>query len=141
MIRSVCLSLAAVALLSIPAQADAYWGYYGWGGGPWSYGYNYNFGTGYLPPPPYYSIFPPVYYSPHVTMRHYGASPYAWPAGFSPTAYAVRDYVARPAEPLMVVNPYVRVENATAPAVAKSEEVEATPPLAIDNPHVASVAR
>lgn len=138
MIRNACLTIAALVLLSLPSTASAYWPYGGWGGGPWGYGYNYNYGVGYLPPPPYYAVFPPVYYSPHITARHYGASPYAWPAGFSPTAYTTRVSVAKPAEPLMIVNPYVQVEGAPAPAAAAQSS---NTPLRIDNPHVAGVIR
>ena len=138
MIRTACLSLAAFVLIALPSTASAYWPYHGaWGSGPWGY-YNYNYGVGYVPPPPYYAIFPPVYYSPHITARHYGASPYAWPAGFSPTSYADRGYAAAPADPLMIVNPYVQVEGAPAPAPAAATS---TAPLKVENPHVASTIR
>src|SRR5688572_28946980 len=116
MIRTACLSLAAFVLIALPSTASAHWPYYGdggWGGGPWSH-FNYNYGVGYVPPPPYYAIFPPVYYGPHITARHYGASPYAWPAGFAPTSYAVRGYAAAPAKPEWINNPYVMVEGAPA---------------------------
>jgi hypothetical protein len=144
MIRTACLSLVLFVLALAPSTASAYWpyfGYGGWGGGPW--GYNYNYGVGYVPPPPYYAIYPPVYYSPHINARHYGASPYAWPAGFEPTSYAVSRYVEEPAEPLMVVNPYVQVEGAPAPAptAADALQVSAPAPLRVENPHVASTVR
>lgn len=138
MIRTVCLSVVALALLALPSSASAYWGCYGgWGGGyggcgAWGNSYAYNYGVGYLPPPPYYAVFPPVYYSPHITMRHYGASPYAWPAGFSPTAFAIRT------EPMMIIN-----QNMPAPAAADAQMAKATSPkpLRIDNPFVAVAAR
>ena len=82
MIRNVCLAAVAAILLAVPPSAQAYWPY--GGGGPWNYGYAYNYGVGYVPPPPYFSVFPPVYYSPQITARPYGASPFAWPAGYSP---------------------------------------------------------
>jgi hypothetical protein len=141
MIRNACFSLAALLLLALPSTSSAYWPYYGaWGGGPW--GYPHQYAVGYVPPPPYYSIYPPVYYSPHITMRHYGSSPYAWPAGFSPTSYAVRGYAAKPAEPLMIVNPYVQVEGAApAPAAGAAAQAKSPAPLRIENPHVASTIR
>ena len=137
MIRNACLSLVALVLLALPSTASAYWPYYGAWGGPWG-NFNYNYGVGYVPPPPYYAVFPPVYYSPHITMRHYGSSPYAWPAGFSPTSYAVRSYAVKPAEPLMVVNPYVEGGAAPAPGAAQAK---AAAPLRIENPHLASTIR
>ena len=139
MIRNACLSLAAFVLLALPSTASAYWPYYGSWGGPWGY-YNYNYGVGYLPPPPYYAVFPPVYYSPHITMRHYGSSPYAWPAGFSPTSYAVRTVTVKPAEPLMIVNPYVEGAGGAA-AAPGATQAKAAAPLRIENPHVASTIR
>jgi hypothetical protein len=141
MIRTVCLTVVALALLSLPSSASAYWGCCGaWGGGyggcggAWGNSYAYNYGVGYLPPPPYYSVFPPVYYSPHITMRHYGASPYAWPAGFSPTAFAVRT------QPVMVVNAHV-APAADEAAPALSAQATAPKPLRIDNPFVAVAAK
>jgi hypothetical protein len=138
MIRTACLSVVALVLLALPSSASAYWGCYGaWGGGyggcgPWGNSYAYNYGVGYLPPPPYYAVFPPVYYSPHITMRHYGASPYAWPAGFSPTAFAIRT------EPTMIIN-----QMAPAPAATDAQTAKAMypKPLRIDNPYVAVAAR
>jgi hypothetical protein len=137
MIRTACLSLVALALLSLPSSASAYWGCYGaWGGGyggcgAWGNSYAYNYGVGYLPPPPYYAVFPPVYYSPHITMRHYGASPYAWPAGFSPTAFAIRT------RPMMIINQ--EMPPATVPA--GTQQARVIKPLKINNPFVSVAAR
>jgi hypothetical protein len=147
MIRTACLSIVALALLSLPSSASAQWGGCGaWGGyggcgGAWGNSYAYNYGVGYLPPPPYYSVFPPVYYSPHITMRHYGASPYAWPAGFSPTAFAIRT------KPMMVINQLAPA--AADPALsagAKSSQADMAQakwpkPLRIDNPYITVAAR
>jgi hypothetical protein len=131
MIRKLLFVVAAALLVSVPASAQAYWPYYGYGGfggGPWGYGYNY--GTGYVPAPPYFSVFPPVYYSHQITARPYGASPYAWPAGFSPIVYRDEYYeAAPPAEPLMIENPYVK--GAAVPTAVDSLQVKA-----IANPYV-----
>jgi hypothetical protein len=131
MIRKLCLAAVAAIVCTAPASAQAqwpYWGYGGFGGGPWGYGYTYNYGVGYIPAPPYYSVFPPVYYSPHITARPYGASPYAWPAGFSPIVVRDRYEVAPPAAPLLVENPFVK--GAALPTSAKSPES-----AAIANPY------
>jgi hypothetical protein len=139
MIRTVCLSLVAVALLSLPSSASAYWGCYGgYGGcgGAWGNNYAYNYGVGYLPPPPYYAVFPPVYYSSHITMRHYGASPYAWPAGFSPTSFATRG-----PEPMLIINREMPPVEGAAPLPAAQAKNDGPQPLKINNPYVSIAAR
>ena len=147
MIRTACLSLVALALLSLPSIASAQYGCYGgWGGcgGPWGNSYAYNYGVGYLPPPPYYAVFPPVYYSSHITMRHYGASPYAWPAGFSPTSFATRGPT-----PMLIINREVPPVEGAAPLPAAQANDKANPastitepkPLKINNPFVSIAAR
>ena len=140
MIRTACLSLVALVLLALPSSASAQWGCGGWGGyggwgGPWGNSYAYNYGVGYLPPPPYYAVFPPVYYGPHITMRHYGASPYAWPAGFSPYAFGIRT------QPVMVINQHLPPAEGAAPAPAQAAQAKWPKPLRIDNPYVAVAAR
>lgn len=136
------LSVAALlSLLSLPVAAQAYWpfgGYYGWEG--WGGRYQY-YSTTYNDLQPYYSVYPPVYYSPYITARPYGASPYAWPAGFSPMTTVSRGYARPSSPPLMIVNPYV--EGAVAPAPAPAQESRsATPattvPVSIQNPYVAT---
>jgi hypothetical protein len=137
MIRSFCLAAAAALLLAVPASANACWPHYGACGAPWSqaYGYTSNYG-GYIPAPPYYSVFPPVYYSAHVTKRHYGASPYAWQAGMQPVAHVRHSPMAAPPAPMMIENPYVKGARGTSlPADEVKLEVQ---PLRIDNPFVAA---
>ena len=139
MIRTACLSLVALALLSLPSAASAQWGCYGgWGGcgGAWGNSYAYNYGVGYLPPPPYYAVFPPVYYSSHITARHYGASPYAWPAGFSPTSFATRG-----PKPMLIVNREVAPVEGAAPLPAAQANSTEIKPLKINNPFVSIAAR
>ena len=143
----IVLSLVGLAsLLALPAAAQAYWPY-GGGYGPWGgYAYDRYYSTTYNDVQPYYSVYPPVYYSPYVSMRPYGASPYAWPAGMSPVTLVARGYALPKAPtPMMVVNPYV--EGAAAePAPALPEQSGTrlptkASPIKIDNPHVASVDR
>lgn len=107
-----CLALL-IAVCSLPASASAFWPMYGsgiggggWGGagfyGPWH-------GTlhtaAYSPPPPYFSIHPPVYYSPNIVRRSYGWSPYAY-GPYAPPRIVVSEPTVAP-QPLLVINPYV----------------------------------
>jgi hypothetical protein len=140
-VRRLCLAAVAALLFAAPTTTRAGWPYLGYGGGyPWGYNYTYNYGVGYVPPPPYYAVFPPVYYSPHIQARHYGASPFAWYAGMEPITY-VAHYAAPPAPaPLMIENPYVAGAAAPPPAPAAAAADRASldvQPLRIVNPHVA----
>jgi hypothetical protein len=73
--------------------------------------------------PPYFALYPPVYYS-HPVPRPYGFSPFAYPPG-AMTPEAIR------VQPLMVANPYV-------PQLAAVEKpTKTTGPLRIRNPYVA----
>jgi hypothetical protein len=129
MVRTALLAFAAaLALAAAPAAAQAGDGYgcgYGYGHfyGLWGNPYVYSQGSAYIPP--YYAIHPPVYYSPFITMRPYGASPYAWPATYVPPAPAAR--------PVLIMNAHVK--NAD-PQVAKSNtydlETSAEP---VSNPY------
>ena len=135
MLRSVCLAAAAALLLAIPSSASAYWPY-----GPWSYGYGYGFNqisSDYMPAPPYYSIYPPVYYSSQITKRHYGAAPYAWPPGMQPITY-INSMPVEAVEPLVIENPFVQARRAsTTPTEMKTEPN----PLKIENPHFVKAGR
>ena len=62
--------------------------------GKLSWGWGFNQTTNYVPSPPYYAIYPPVYYSPFITARHYGASPFAWYPGMQPITYVPEPDVA-----------------------------------------------
>jgi hypothetical protein len=73
--------------------------------------------------PPYFALYPPVYYS-HPIPRPYGFSPYAYPPG-TMTPEVIR------VQPLMVPNPFV-------PQLAAVERPsKTTGPLRIRNPFVA----
>jgi hypothetical protein len=72
--------------------------------------------------PPYFALYPPVYYS-HPIPRPYGFSPYAYPPGtMTPEAIHV--------QPLMVSNRYVP------DSVAIAKPTKTTGPLRIRNPFV-----
>ena len=63
------------------------------------YGYNYN--DAGFERPPYFALFPPVYYSDQIVRRPMGVSPFAAPPGVRPVEMDV------PPEPQHVVNPYI----------------------------------
>ena len=132
MIRKLCLAVVALFLLAAPTSANAYWPYMGYGGyGGWGWGWNSP--TSYRPAPPYFALYPPVYYSPHITARHYGASPFAWPAGMQPITYVSN------ARPAIIMNPNVNSNKAVSQQpVAATTEVQ---PLEIANPFFVSVSR
>lgn len=142
MVRSALFAFAAAALLAAaPASAQAGWpGFYGcnnWSS-LWGNPYVYSQGGAYIPP--YFAVHPPVYYSPHITARPYGASPFALP--FGPVSFPKpAGYVAAPpAEPLEIVNPYVTAPAPQAAVEQKhaDEAVADVQPLRIDNPYVVS---
>ncbi len=121
-LRRVGFSLGVcVLLLGLGNSAKAQWG---WGGG-WGLGGGFGIAAGAytLNPPPYFSMFPPVYYS-HPTPRPYGFSPYAYP-GFMPTPERIR----MPSTPWV---PNVRRQVAPRPA----SEQTAAKPVIIKNPFV-----
>lgn len=142
MIRTTFLAVAiSTALFLAPSNANAQWGFGGqpFGGYSWGWGtaFNSNYGWNYVPPPPYFAVHPPVYYSPHITARHYGASPYAWYPGMQPITYINRSAAAPTSQAQMIENPYVRSQ-AQANADAKPAE---TQPVHIANPYFAQLAR
>lgn len=118
-------------------------GYFGGScGNPWIYG-PWTQTLGFIPTPPYFSLYPPVYYS-HNVYRPYGMSPF--PITSYQPGTSVRYERAIP-EPKVVVNPFVEQAVASEevpaePAViqpvmkvvdAKGSEVEGTSPLVIHN--------
>jgi len=138
MIRKLALSLVVLAFAALPSAASAYWPYLGYGGyGGYGYGWGFNQATNYVPSPPYYAIYPPVYYSHQITARHYGASPFAWTPGMEPITYVGEAAMMAPPEPQVIDNPYVTTKT-TSKQTAVEKRVE---PLKMDNPFVASAAR
>ena len=95
--------LLAVALLGYePEAAQAQPGPYpqAYGGFTWAdgYGWYWLYGQQRLP---YYSLYPPVYYS-YPVPRPYGYSPFAYPPGV-----ATPELKLRPVRPKKVSNPFV----------------------------------
>lgn len=135
-----CLSLCigiivGAALVGVASSARADWPWaYGYGGG----GYNWGFQRYALTQnqmPPYFAMFPPVYYRAPIQARTYGISPSAYaPCNCRPTQVAV--------EPEVIDNPHVRPDADAKPmpapkprtdAKGKSARIE---PLVIINPYV-----
>jgi hypothetical protein len=119
---------AACGIFASDAQAQ-------FGGAPYALGYGF-FGNGlysmYNERPPYYALFPPVYYSFPVG-RPYGYSPFAYPPGFMTpefeqvqakevtNPYVPRKPVSQPAQrtaaaPQIYLNPFI--ERRSPPALA-----------------------
>jgi hypothetical protein len=138
MIRNVCLSIVVVVGLLAPTQADAQFPYLGYPGyGSYGWGWGFNQATNYVPAPPYYSLYPPVYYAPFITARHYGASPFAWSAGMEPITYVPDVTPAAGPDPVIIENPFVAGPKNTG---AKATKIEAKP-LKLSNPFVLSMHR
>ena len=109
MTRSHQFLTLAGALLVVAALADIGRAQY-----PIGCVYPYNYGSVYgsygRGLPPYFSLFPPVYYSCPVP-RTYGYSPFAYPAG-TPTP----EIHAEPAQAKLMINPFVPRSEVTKPA-------------------------
>ena len=146
MIRTFVLAAALALSLAAPSRSSAFWPYAPYGA--YNYGWGWNHATDYVPAPPYFAVHPPVYYSPHITARHYGASPHAWLPGMQPITYVPDLLPARrvttatsqasllashaPAKPVMIENPHVGAKTAAA-------NVDVAPhPQQVENPYFAS---
>ncbi len=150
MLKKIVVGLFAIGMMAgIAAESRAQ--------GPFEFQFGYSLGfqnsfRNRLPAPPYFSVFPPVYYGQRYE-RPYGESPYAsWPLlqpneDYRPTRAANR---VPPPPPSVIENPYVideyRGVNKTEEAAVESADVEntaATPPepkvilpLVVVNPFV-----
>lgn len=99
------------------------------GAWPWPYHYGYGWGWSIYAQEdiPYFSKFPPVYYS-YPVPRPYGYSPFAYPPGVMTPEY-------KAPEPKLMLNPYVpRQRQAT-----DLPEQTAAQPLRLQNPYLADV--
>jgi hypothetical protein len=128
--RSGCLALVALCgLMTGNANAQCGGMYGGWGGGYWDIGRLYQVLSDNVP---YYSAFPPVYYSVPVP-RTYGYSPFAYPPGVM-TPEVVD--VAGPAE---IINPHVEPASLEGAPVGKDKVTQAAgnpEALVVTNPYV-----
>ena len=139
MIRRLCLSACFASLILASA-----------GGSVQAYDSNFGFAFGYavgqanqfrnrLPAPPYFSVYPPVYYGKRYE-RPYGESPFAsWPLLQSSADYHAELKQA----PVQFVNPYVSPQTPCASCskpTAQATAAETGKMLTIVNPFVVSSA-
>lgn len=145
--KSAAASVLVLTSVLMPVVAEAawpVWGYYG-------YGVPFAPPTDYAPRPPYYALYPPVYYSPLRTARPYGASPFAWHPAMPmrwtqpvPRAFA---FAVPPATPQWIENPFVaRKQAASSSKEAQHPNIELQVPAArqvaiIENPYVHAMNR
>ena len=114
--------LGGVVLLAGSLSAPAAYAQYGLGGfglgggisSGWGVGY-YNYGGGAYQRPPYYALYPPVYYS-HPVARPYGYSPFAYPPGVMTPEVPQSQIEASP----VIYNPYVRPKSEPKPSPDKA---------------------
>lgn len=86
--------------------------------------------------PPYFSLYPPVYYGQRYT-RPYGVSPFAsWPQLQPNPSYAPSPHADRwtPA-PCCIENPYFQAEKVTGAEEVRAVTPKPAEPLIIDNPY------
>ena len=118
--------MLGIVCLSPPAHAQCG----GYGGCGWYPFFNNAYQNANWDPPPFYAIFPPVYYS-YAVPRTYGYSPFAYPPGVMTPDVTVTG-------PLSIENPYVPKSSTVKPKGASDRVAVADPkPLVIDNPFVA----
>ena len=67
--------------------------------------------------PPYFALYPPVYYNSNIVRRTMGISPFAAPAGVMPA-----EMIAP--QPKTVVNPFFRSSPEKAPSVTASSKAD-----------------
>ncbi|HQU45732.1 MAG TPA: hypothetical protein PK867_23160, partial [Pirellulales bacterium] len=117
---SIVLALVVWAAVGTVAEAQV-------GGTPFALGYGFSgnglYGMMNSQPPPYYAVFPPVYYS-HPVARPYGYSPFAYPPGYITPSVG-------PVPPKEVANPYVPRERK-----ASTTDRTAAAPKVFVNPYV-----
>ncbi len=87
--------------------------------------------------PPFFALYPPVYYSQDIVARPYGISPYAAPAGIIPTEMGG-------AVPIHQVNPYYVDPSVVPPILPQAPETkgaeEGRKTTWIKNPYFDSLA-
>ncbi len=128
----VAIAVTALSVTSTTNAQDAQGGaYYA---APWLgfYGYQHLNNISNQPVLPYFSLYPPVYYS-DVVPRPYGYSPFALPPGIAPV-----EKVPAKVEAQEVVNPFYRPEAADQQADGKTASTGQLiiNPYVVDSAHV-----
>jgi hypothetical protein len=126
-VRLGALFLVVAAVLAGSATAEAGW--------PWAYGYYGGYDWAFQRSallnnqlPPYYAMFPPVYYRAPIEARTYGTSPFALPPCNCEQAKG-------PVQPAMIENPYIK-EKTEPKSAQKSAEIRRPAPQIVLNPYV-----
>ena len=138
--RLLLAAILAATIFSAAAQAQYPYGGFGYGGGwGWQSGYGQGVFPGYGPRPPYFALYPPVYYSHEIVRRPVGPSPFAYPSWYTPQ-YKMAVAGERPApQPLAIVNPFVKAKETAAIEPNRPETIgrlESLVPARVDNPYV-----
>ena len=108
--------VAAVACLAMGAlEAQAQQGCCGHGIGYNGYGQSYLFGTrlynNRIEQPPYFAMYPPVYYSNQIVRRPMGVSPFAAPPGVLPVEMQAAPQAVRIQNPFFGKKPAAQVKD------------------------------
>jgi len=110
-----CVVILVGCLFSPAAQAQFGLGGCGLGNsGGWGVGF-YDYGWGAYQRPPYYALYPPVYYSFPVA-RPYGYSPFAYPPGVMTPEVPQSQIEVSP----IIYNPFVRPKGEPKPSPDKA---------------------
>lgn len=152
-----CTLIAFALVLSLFAwqpSADAYWGAFGGFGGYGGYNLGYGYGFGGRPEywqsaynsrvPPYFSLYPPVYYSGKIVRIPFGASPWAYPQGqpwgptysgySAPAAPAVADYASASSPGALIANEHFVPTESEGQLPAPMKDARHTRGVMIENP-------
>lgn len=138
------VALALCLSQSATAQVDGYrfgvgLGYSGYDGGCGYGQFNRNFfglpiaPTPRIDQPPFFAMYPPVYYSKDIIARPYGVSPFAAPSGITPVEMGG-------AGPILQANPYYVDPNVAplpqqTPAPDSTQSNESTKSTWVKNPY------
>jgi len=137
-IKWLLAAFLAATIFPAAAQAQYPYGGFGYGGWGWQSGYGQGAFQGY-PRPPYFALYPPVYYSHEIIRRPVGPSPFAYPSWYTPS-YRMAAAAEQPApKPLMVMNPFVKGKETAAVEPNRPADaigVESPAPYRVDNPYV-----
>ena len=146
----VCLILAVAATASLAGSSAKAQFFGGCGFGGYGFGSGIPYSVNVQDSPPYFAMYPPVYYS-HPVPRPYGFSPFAYPPGMAtPNGVVLYSSTVMPnrqarhrvkpqttvgktaAAPLVIENPFVRKEGQLAAKASVKPSGKAAPqPLVV----------
>lgn len=131
--RRVLAVAAFAALVVFPTLAQAqypWWGLYGSNYYPRTYGLGVSAPRTFVSPP-YFSLYPPVYYSHEIVRRPMGLGPIAYTGLGAPVMAPASAPVAAPMpavqaapKPQMIINPFVKQKKQAAIKKAEAKPAE-----------------